>query len=145
MPYVFEIDTSAGVIRETWTGAFGYRELVESCQAEWAHPDYRPGLNLLTDFRRARGRITVDEVLKFASWFCNDDAPSRHAIVVRRERALDYSAMFSMIRESHKPAEERTRLFFSYAEADLWVTCRHVARPAAEHVQITPHIAASTS
>jgi hypothetical protein len=122
MAYEFHIDRKAGIIRETWTGTLDYAELVESCRAEWAHPDYRPGLFVLSDFRRARTRMSADETLKFASWFCNDEAPPRHAIVVRRELGMDLAAIFAMIRDSHKPATERTRVFFSYTEADLWLT-----------------------
>jgi hypothetical protein len=126
MPYEFVIDVSAGVIRETWTGEFTFVELMRSSEAEWAHPDYRKGLNLLCDFRRAKGRLTADEVLKFASWFCNEDAPPKLAIVVRRERAFDFACMFSMIRECDQvpPIAQtlsQTRLFFSMAEAEGWI------------------------
>jgi hypothetical protein len=138
MPYSFVIDNNAEVIRETWIGTFDLDELIESCHVEWAHPDYRSGLKMLSDFRNARGELTADDVLKFASWFSNDEAPVRHAIVVRRERAFDFANMFSMIRESvetqvvqARPAPQQaaesvarasqTRLFFSYAEADAWI------------------------
>ena len=130
MAYEFHIDLPAGIIRETWTGTLDYAELVESCRAEWKHPDYRPGLFVLSDFRRARARLTADEALQFASWFSNDEAPPRHAIVVRRELGMDLASMFSMIRESHKPETERTRIFFSYTAADLWLTTQDV--PTAE-------------
>ena len=126
MPYSFVIDNNAEVIRETWRGTFNLADLIESCHREWAHPDYRSGLNMLTDFRNAKGRLTADDVLQFASWFSNDDAPARHAIVVRRERAFDFANMFSMIRESveaqgKQASTSETRLFFSYAEANAWI------------------------
>lgn len=126
MPYSFVIDNSAEVIRETWIGTFDLDDLIESCRVEWAHPDYRTGLNMLSDFRNAKGKLTADDVLKFASWFSNDEAPVRHAIVVRRERAFDFANLFSMIRDSSEPqakqsASNQTRLFFSYAEANAWI------------------------
>ena len=126
MPYSFVIDNSAEVIRETWIGTFDLDELIESCHVEWAHPDYRSGLKMLSDFRNAKGKLTADDVLKFASWFSNDEAPVRHAIVVRRERAFDFANMFSMIRDSSEtqakqPVSSQTRLFFSYTEANAWI------------------------
>ena len=121
MSYRFIIDTAQGLIRETWTDTIDLTQLIASSRDEWSHPDYRRGLNLLTDFRRARGRITADDVLRFASWFCNDAAPPRHAIVVRRERAFDFSSMFAMIRESTGTSNGQTRIFFSYSEAEAWV------------------------
>ena len=122
MPYEFQIDRAAGIIRETWTGSVTYDELVDSCRAEWAHPEYSSDLSILCDFRRARARLSADEVLKFASWFSNDDAPPRLAIVVRRARGLDFAAIFLMIWSSHRPDAERIRLFFSLREADLWLS-----------------------
>ena len=134
MPYRFTIDHNADVIRETWMGTVDVAELIESCREEWAHPDYRSGLNLLSDFRNAKGDMTADEVLKFASWFSNDEAPVRHAIVVRRERAFDFACLFSMIRDSAEASfvkdqlpdtgTSQTRLFFSYSEADAWVSAQ---------------------
>jgi hypothetical protein len=136
MPYSFVIDNRADVIRETWIGTFDLNDLIESCRVEWAHPDFRSGLKMLSDFRNAKGKLTADDVLKFASWFSNDEAPVRHAIVVRRERAFDFANLFSMIRESVEPqakqaaagqsqasqsTSSQTRLFFSYAEADAWL------------------------
>ena len=129
MPYTFTIDQKENIIRETWTGTFDLEQLQDSCYAEWAHPDFREGLNMLTDLRLARGKVSADDVLKFASWFSNDYAPPRHAIVIRRERAFDFAGIFSMIRhtdnQSENPADNQTALFFSYAEAEAWVTgCR---------------------
>jgi hypothetical protein len=144
MPYTFLIDNKDNVIRETWTGTFDLEQLKESCFAEWAHPDYRRGLAMLCDFRLARGKLSVDDVLKFASWFSNDDAPPRLAIVVRRERAFDFAGMFSMIRESDTPKDCRTRLFFSYVEANAWVTLnRSLAAPQRQEGRASARIAAS--
>ena len=127
MPYIFLIDNKDNVIRETWTGTFDLQQLKESCYAEWSHPDYRNDLSILTDLRQARGKVSVEDVLKFASWFSNDNAPPRHAIVVRRERAFDFAGMFSMIRESDNSNDSLTRLFFSYVEAEAWLTSNQTA------------------
>jgi hypothetical protein len=144
MPYTFSIDKKDNVIRETWTGIFDLEQLKDSCYAEWSHPDYLQGLNLLSDLRLAKGRVSVDEVLQFASWFSNDDAPRRHAIVVRRERALDFAGMFSMIRETDNQQNHQTRLFFSYAEAEAWVTGYRLAiATRCQEEQVSSQIAVS--
>jgi hypothetical protein len=131
MPYRFEIDRREGLVRETWTGQFDVNELIQSCQDEWAHPDYQSGMCMLSDFRLAKGHLTVEDVLKFASWFGNNVPPQRLAIVVRRERAFDFAGMFAMIRESDQPRERQTRIFFSYAEAEAWVTDCKLVPPGA--------------
>jgi hypothetical protein len=77
---------------------------------------------ILSDFREARGSMSVDDVLKFASWFTIDNAPSRVAIVVRRERTLDFAGVFSLIQESDNRDNCQTRMFFSYVEANAWIT-----------------------
>jgi hypothetical protein len=135
MPYTFLIDNKDNVIRETWTGTLDLEQLMESCYAEWAHPDYRQGMAILSDFREARGKMSVDDVLKFASWFTIDNAPSRVAIVVRRERTLDFAGMFSLIQESDNRENCQTRMFFSYFEANAWVTSGSSQAPVQRQVE----------
>ena len=129
MPYTFLIDSENNVIREKWRGTFDLDQLMESSCREWSHPDYRKGLNILSDFRRARAKLTADEMLKFASWFSNDNAPAKVAIVVRRQRALDFANMFSMIRECTEANQCGTRLFFSYHQAESWLLGKHYRAP----------------
>jgi len=94
---------------------------MDSCRDQWSHPDYRKGFNILSDFRRARSNLTADDVLTFASWFSNEDAPLKHALVVRRQRALDYAGIFSMLRDSDHVSQNSTRLFFSCTQAESWL------------------------
>ena len=121
MPYTFTIDCQSSVIREVWHGCLDLQQLMDSCRDQWSHPDYRKGLNILSDFRRARSHLTADDVLTFASWFSNEEAPPKHAIVVRRQRALDYAGIFSMIRDSINISQNSTRLFFSCMQAESWL------------------------
>jgi hypothetical protein len=143
MPYTFLIDNKNSVIRETWRGSFDLDQLMDSCRTEWSHPDYRKGLNILCDFRRARAKLTADDVLKFASWFSNEEAPSKVAIVIRRQRALDFAGMFSMIRESTNSYQNGTRLFFSYRQAESWLVGREypasLLSQARTELQIAAH------
>jgi hypothetical protein len=95
---------------------------MNSCHDQWSHPDYRKGLNILSDFRRARSRLTADDVLKFASWFSNEDAPPKHAVIVRRQLGLDHANIFTIIRESTNPDKNDTRIFFSVIQAESWLS-----------------------
>ena len=122
MPYTFSIDRKSNVIREVWRGSLDLQQLIDSCHDQWSHPDYRKGLNILSDFRWARSRLSADDVLKFASWFSNEDAPPKHAIVVRRQLGLDLANIFTIIRESTQLNQNGTRLFFSCTQAESWLS-----------------------
>jgi len=54
MPFKFEFDKTVGVIRETWTGTVDLKEIKDSCLQEWAHPDYRRRMPMISDFVRQR-------------------------------------------------------------------------------------------
>jgi hypothetical protein len=122
MTYTFQIDKSARLVRETWTGTVTLAELQESSRAEWAHPDYSPGFSVISDFRLAVADITADEVLRFASWFSGEDTPRRHAIIIAKQSGLDMAGIFSMIRDSIGDEQKETQLFFSPAAAETWIS-----------------------
>ena len=121
MPYTFVIDKTAGIVRETWTGAVDLKQLEQSSAEEWAHPDFSARYNLISDFRDAEAQVSVDDVLKFASWFGTANTPRKHAIVVRRETGLELASIFSMIRDTESHQKSETRLFFSYQQAENWL------------------------
>jgi phage-related protein len=121
MPFSFQIDHHANLIRETWTGTVDIEQLRESCRQEWAHPEYRPGMPMISDFRDAEAILSADEVLQFASWFSDEDKPSKHAIVVSRELGLDMAGMYTLISDAAPGGDSSTQIFFSYAAAESWV------------------------
>jgi hypothetical protein len=121
MPFTFHIDTQADLIRETWSGSVDIAQLKESCRQEWAHPHYRPGMPLISDFRKAENQLSADEVLQFASWFSCEDKPIKHAIVVAREIGLDMANVYTLIGDSAQANQSCTEIFFSYAAAENWV------------------------
>ena len=121
MAYTFLIDKAARLIRETWTGEVTIADLEDSCRDEWEHPDYIPGMALISDFRESWSNISADEVLRFASWFSSEDTPRKHAIVVSTQRSLDLGGLFTMIRDTNGEDRKRTQLFFSYVAAESWV------------------------
>ena len=56
-------------------------------------------------------------------------------VVVRRERTLDFAGMFSLIQESDKRENCQTRMFFSYFEANAWVTSDSSKSPIERHLE----------
>jgi len=124
MPFSFLIDAGDGLIRETWTGSVDAEQLQESCRQEWAHPQYRQGMPLISDFRNAEGTLSADDVVQFASWFTCEDKPVRHAIVVSRQIELDMASIYSMIADGSGDPRSETQIFFSYTAAESWVRGR---------------------
>ena len=121
MPFEFVIDSSAGVIRETWSGRIVIDELKQSCLQEWAHHDYRPRMKLLSDFRSATNGLDPAAAVQFAMWFGDRDPPSRHAIVVGRESGFGFAKMFGLLIDAAKQGGDATRVFYSFQDADDWL------------------------
>jgi hypothetical protein len=121
MPFTFEIDTSAEVIRETWTGVVDMQQIQDSCIKEWAHNDYKPRMSMISDFRQATTNIETKDVVKFALWFGDKDPPARHAIVVGREFSLGFAKMFGLMSDAAQHASNTTKAFRSYEAAEEWL------------------------
>lgn len=121
MPFVFEIDTAAKVVRETWTGHVDLAQFKDSCIKEWAHRDYKPRMPMISDFRQAVSGIDVKDVTQFAMWFGDKDPPSKHAIVVGREVGFGFARMFALMSDAAKHETDKTRVFYSYADAEAWL------------------------
>jgi len=94
MPFTFEIDKAASVIRETWTGRVDIAQMKESCLKEWVHHVYKRGMHMISDFRQATSSIDAKDVVQFALWFGDKDPPAKHAIVVGRESGFGFAKMF---------------------------------------------------
>ena len=120
MPFKFEFDKTVGVIRETWTGTVDLKEIKDSCLQEWAHPDYRRRMPMISDFRQATTSMGPKDVVQFALWFGDKDPPSRHAIIVARESGFGFAKMFALMADAAKQESNATRVFYSYEEAEAW-------------------------
>lgn len=122
MAFTFEIDKPQDVILETWIGDIDVGQLKESCRKEWAHPDYRPRMPLVSDFRQATNLISAADLWQFALWFGNKDAPIRHAVVVRREHSVGFAQMFAVSADAAKQEKNATRVFKAYDAAVKWAS-----------------------
>lgn len=121
MPFSYVIDVEHNVIRETYTGDVQLEELYEMCRQQWRDPLYRPGLNMLTDFRSARMQITYDEMQAFAVFIGRQESVQRHAIVVGREVGYGLARMFTALSEATSPYWDSLRVFFNFDDANHWV------------------------
>jgi hypothetical protein len=124
MPYTFEIDLQVGIVRETWTGKVDIEQMKDSCLKEWAHRDYKRRMPMISDFRQASSSIEIKDVAQFAMWFGDKDPPSRHAIVVGRERGFGFAKMFGVMSDATKNESNATKVFYKYEEAEAWLGVR---------------------
>ncbi len=88
MPFKFDIDTTVGVIRETWTGCVDLMELKDSCLPERTHKDYVLRMAMIFDFRQGTASIDAKDIMQFALWFGDKDPPARHASSYREKPVL---------------------------------------------------------
>lgn len=121
MPFTFEIDKAAGVIRETWTGQVDIAQIKDSCLKEWAHRDYKTRMHMISDFRQAVTGIVAKDVVQFALWFGDKDPPAKHAIVVGRESGFGFAKMFGLMSDAAKHTTNATQIFYSYEAAAEWL------------------------
>jgi hypothetical protein len=132
MPFKFEIDKSTGILRETWTGLIDLAQLKDSCIQEWMHRDYKKRMPMISDFRQAKSAIDAKDAVQFALWFGDKDPPSRLAIVVGREEGFGFAKMFAMLSDAAKQESNATKVFYSYEEAEKWMTRTQAAKAAPE-------------
>jgi hypothetical protein len=121
MPFTFEIDKTCSVIRETWTGRVDIAQFKDSCLKEWAHPDYKTRMPMISDFRQATSGITPQDMVQFALWFGDKDPPARHAIIVGRESGFGFGKMFALMSDAAKKTTNATKVFKSFEEAQDWM------------------------
>jgi hypothetical protein len=122
MPFQFVIDLRANLIRETWSGSVNLEQLFDSCQLEWADPNYRKQMNMLSDFRAAKLEISHEELRGFADYMGRQEAVQRHAIVVSRQVGFGVARMFTSLSEASSPYWNSLRVFFDFGEAERWLT-----------------------
>jgi hypothetical protein len=122
MPVTCEIDPAAGLVYTTARGLVKIDEVVQALEAVMAHPDFRPRLNGIADFRAGDvEHIRSDDVRRLASLLARHrDAigPSRTAVVVSRDVTFGMARMFQAFAEA-TPVE--TQVFRNMDEARQWV------------------------
>jgi hypothetical protein len=121
MPFQYVIDIPANLIRETYSGSVSLQQLFELSQLEWADPNYRKQMNMLSDFRAAKLEVSHEELRGFADYIGRHEAVQRHAIVVSRQVGFGVARMFTSLSEASSPYWNSLRVFFDFDEAERWV------------------------
>lgn len=124
MPYRFSFDPQRSLIRETFDGEVTAEELMRLSAEEWANPDYRKGLNVISDFRDARVNISFEQMVQYAAFVEQGQGISRQAIVVSGNLEYGLARMFEMLTDGRGPIWKSLKIFYDYAEAEAWVNSK---------------------
>jgi hypothetical protein len=122
MPYQFSIEVERNLVRERYTGTCTYEDLAECSKAEWAHPDYRGGMDVIVDCRGAVFKLNREEMRDYAELLASTEAVGRQAIVVSSTLGRGLARMFELTAESSFEVWKDSRVFTSIEEAELWLS-----------------------
>ena len=117
------IDADAGLVILTGTGNLKFVDLAEAYESLFKHPDFRPGLNSLWNFKDAVLTVATQQLpdaIKILQRHQGERGEGfRVAIVVRRNADYGLSTLFGM-QAFDQPFEYQ--VFQSLTEATKWVT-----------------------
>lgn len=119
MPMPFRIDADKGIIFSTAEGEISDRALLDHQTSFRTHPDFRPDLHQLCDFRRVTSvsRLTTQgiQALALSNPF---SAGARRAFVTADEVLYGLMRMFQLISERAPP---EVAIFDDDIEALAWI------------------------
>ncbi|HXA14507.1 MAG TPA: hypothetical protein VNW23_05215 [Opitutaceae bacterium] len=119
MPADFHIDTQHGVVYAKATGVFSHAEVLAYRARLLSHPDFRPGLNELADYREvakmALSSAEVEELARDTIY----SAHSKRAFVVASDLQFGLSRMFGAYRKI--AGDQEIMVFRTMAEALSWL------------------------
>ena len=121
MGYRFEIDQTRNLIRETWTGPVGLNDYETAIAQLARHPDYREGMDSITDYRDAEIKLSYDAMRTLASRSAATEKWGRVAIVVSRNVEYGLARMYEEMIEFHNGHIKEFRIFNSIEEAERWL------------------------
>src|ERR1051326_4101551 len=121
MGYLFQIDSNRNLVRETWSGDVTLEDYKSAMAELRQHPEYRRGMDGLTDYRCARIMLSYKAMTMLAS-LCSTREKWRHVAVVV-SRVVDYglARMYQALTESSGSHFEEFRIFMSIEEAERWL------------------------
>lgn len=122
MPADFFIDTTRGIVFSKATGIFGPAEAVEHTRRLQAHPEFRPELNQLYDFREAtKVALSHDDIKSLAQK--NVFSPtSQRVFVVSRDLDFGIARAFGSYRDMN--GESGIMIFKEMPEALAWLSLK---------------------
>jgi len=120
MPHEFQINCKVGLLKETFTGLLGLDMLTESNATIISHPDFREGLNFLTDMCNAQLPFGYKEMYKHVR-----SLPplhiSKQAFIVTDKIGYGMIRMFLSLTEYGEVYKE-AQIFASIEEGMKWLT-----------------------
>ncbi len=120
MNFEFQIDNSIGLLKETFTGTICPNSITEANEAIMQHPDFRNGLNFITDLSNAKIPFGYEEMFKHVL-----SIPSlqinQQAFIVGGNREYGMIRMFLALAEN-KGIFSKGEVFSSMEEGLQWLT-----------------------
>jgi hypothetical protein len=121
MPYTFSIDPARNLIWERYSGTVTIDDLRNCSRGEWAHPAFRKGMHILSDFRGTEFALTADEMRVYATLLGEGEEIGRQAIVVSTTLGRGLARMFELTAETGTTAWSSMKIFTDIAAAELWL------------------------
>lgn len=124
MPIDYMIDEGARLIRVKQEGPFTIAELIEHSLRVNADPRFSPGMNTLSDLRKAvlADRVeAINDYVNHAAILQQVRGACKWACLVEDETALGLIKMFDLV-AGDRGVSIRTRAFLSEEDALAWLT-----------------------
>ena len=121
MPVTFRIDKEAGIVYTVIEGPVDTDELLRELDTLIKHPDFRPGLNGITDLRKSEMDTFTEDAQRVADFFIKHReqvGSSRTAIVLAGFVAYGMTRMFQAFADD---SSVETQIFQDMDEALEWI------------------------
>ena len=119
MFHTFEIDIKNGILRESYIGLIDFDVLRDANTAIISNPEFRKGLNFLTDLREATIQVGYKEMLIHTSQL-PDLGIKKQAFIVDRDLEFGMIRMFETL-TNEKGHYEEVRIFKDIEEGLKWL------------------------
>jgi hypothetical protein len=120
MFHTFEIDIMNGILRESFIGLIDLDVLRDVNTAIILNPEFRKGLNFLTDLREAKIKMDYEEMLIHTSQL-PDLGIKKQAFIVDRDLEFGMVRMFETLSEE-KGLYGEVRIFKEIEEGLKWLS-----------------------
>jgi hypothetical protein len=120
MSHKFHIDNTIGLLKEAYIGSMSLNSLTEANDTILAHPEFRSGLNFLTDLRKAQIPFGYEEMNKHVLSLPSMQI-ARQAFIVSRDREYGMIRMFLTLTEDTGIFSDGA-VFRSLEEGVKWLT-----------------------
>lgn len=120
MQHEILIEPATGLLKETFTGTMDLDSIAEADTAIMEHPDFRSGLNFLTDLRNAEIPFNFDKVLSLVSTIPSFQI-NRQAFIAEKDREYGMIRVFLGLAEG-RGIFNQANVFRSLEEGLQWLT-----------------------